>query len=530
MEKDIDFIFKCLDKKFVFFYFVLEAFLDFIYYLVPFSFTFFLTLPFTLEKALLVIAVFILARGLHIAGDYFLSRLGANFFYNYSNVVYQEFYKKLCKLPTETISKYQTGYFECLIEKISSLVVKVLQAEYTSIFVSFVFLFYTLYGQSVLLFGISVVVSVVCVYLNIKIIQKANRQVENLYEQEYEYSSVYNDFISNIRTVKLLNNDKYFLNKIKRESKKCYDANKKYVKSYCLEECVRNILLLIPFFLGLLKAIVDLSHGIDTIGIITFYISLQVEMDFVFAELSSTIISWYELKVSKNKVEKMFKTLDFRREIEDFNKIALEGIRIDYPSSSLVIKIEDFVIEKGDKISIVGQSGQGKTSTINLILGNIEKYKGEVFIDGVRLRDAKIDVGVVSQEIELFNTSIRENLCLDKKVSDEQLEMYLKELELEEIFSFNKGLSTLVGEKGLKLSTGQKRRINLLRSFLMDKSIYILDEPTSNLDVHTEKIVVDFIIEHFKDKTLLLVTHNEEIAKICNKFYRFQNHELKREK
>ena len=184
------------------------------------------------------------------------------------------------------------------------------------------------------------------------------------------------------------------------------------------------------------------------------------------------------------------------------------------------------IIKNKDKISITGKSGQGKTSIINLILGNITTYKGQAKIDGNNMRDYKLDIGVVSQEIELFNMTIKENLCLDKNISDEKIINYLKELELDEIIMFEDGIYTIVGEKGLKLSTGQKRRINILRSYLMGKDVYILDEPTSNLDKHTEEIVVDFILKHFKDKTLIIATHNEKINEICNKFYHFDNHKL----
>lgn len=161
-----------------------------------------------------------------------------------------------------------------------------------------------------------------------------------------------------------------------------------------------------------------------------------------------------------------------------------------------------------------------------MILGNINTYTGKVLIDDKNLKDVKLDIGVVSQEIELFNMSLKDNLCLDKKIKEEQIINYLEELELTEILLFEDGIFTIVGEKGLKLSTGQKRRINILRSYLMDKNIYILDEPTSNLDKHTEEIVVQFILKHFAEKTLIIATHNEKINEICNKFYKFENHSL----
>ncbi|MBD5405662.1 ATP-binding cassette domain-containing protein [bacterium] len=298
------------------------------------------------------------------------------------------------------------------------------------------------------------------------------------------------------------------------------------MKFYSFEELVRHILIVIPFFLGLISAVIDLSHGIDTIGIITFYISLQVDMDYVFNELSRTIISWYELKAIKDKLKSIFENLDNRNKLESFNKITLSDVVIKYPKSNLEIKVNEFIINKNDKISIIGQSGQGKTSIINLILGNLNPYKGNIFIDKKNLTNIKLDIGTVSQEIELFNMSIKDNLCLDKQISDEEIINYLKELELNEILLFEDGIYTIVGEKGLKLSTGQKRRFNILRSYLMDKNIYILDEPTSNLDKHTEEIVVNFILKYFKNKTLIIATHNEKINEICNKFYKFENHNL----
>lgn len=112
-------------------------------------------------------------------------------------------------------------------------------------------------------------------------------------------------------------------------------------------------------------------------------------------------------------------------------------------------------------------------------------------------------------------------MYLDNNIGDEEIKSYLKELELDELLLLNDGIYTKLGEKGLKLSTGQKRRVNILRSYLMNKDIYILDEQTSYLDKHTEEVVVNFILKYFKDKTLIIATHNEKINEICNKFYLF---------
>ncbi|MBP3444781.1 MAG: ABC transporter ATP-binding protein [Bacilli bacterium] len=526
-KNNINFIFGLLDKKKVALCLFIEAFLDFIYYVIPFTFTLFLTMPFTLEKAIMVATIFIASKSIRAFVLYLERKVMDNYLYEYSNVQYLEYYRQLTKVPVETLSKYQTGYLENIIEKISSLVGKILSAEYVGIILSFGFFFYTIFMQSKILFLISLILSILCVLISVYILKKSNKHVEKLYEQEYEYSSVYQDFISNIRTVKALNNNDYFERIIKKEGNECYKKQNKYVKCYSLEEIIRNILILIPFALAVIKGVYDLSNGIDTLGLITFYISLYLEMGFIFDELSGTIVSCFELKALKKKVSQLFNKIDERKILNNFNKIELNNIELKYKESKFNIIVDNLVINQKDKISITGKSGQGKTSIINLILGNISSYKGNITIDNYNIKEARLDIGVVSQEIELFNMSIKDNLCLDKKISDKEIIDYLNELELDEIIMFEDGIYTIVGEKGLKLSTGQKRRINILRSYLMNKDIYILDEPTSNLDKHTEEIVVKFILKYFKDKTLIIATHNEKINEICNKFYNFQNHELK---
>lgn len=109
MNDNINFIFKSLNKKKVALHLLLESFLDFIYYFVPFAFTLYLTLPFTFEKAIIVITIFIVSKTFRVVGNYLLRKYSDNYLYEYSNVQYQEYYKKLNKLPVEVISKYQTG-------------------------------------------------------------------------------------------------------------------------------------------------------------------------------------------------------------------------------------------------------------------------------------------------------------------------------------------------------------------------------------------------------------------------------------
>lgn len=186
------------------------------------------------------------------------------------------------------------------------------------------------------------------------------------------------------------------------------------------------------------------------------------------------------------------------------------------------------MIEKGDKISIMGESGQGKTTTMNILSGLFPIEEGRLFIDGKIKKDVRLDLVFVSQEVDLFNLSIRDNLCLGKEISDDKILELIEEAGLTDWYKeLPDGLETLVGERGIKLSAGQKQRLNLIRGILIDKDLYFFDEPTSNLDSISEEKITNMIKKYLKDKTYVIVTHRPKLKELCNKHYIFENHMMK---
>ena len=211
--------------------------------------------------------------------------------------------------------------------------------------------------------------------------------------------------------------------------------------------------------------------------------------------------------------------------IKSFNNVELKNCRFNYNENSSPITIPDFKIHKGDKISITGESGQGKTTAMNILSGLYELKEGDLLIDGKKLNDSRLDLVFVSQEVDLFDLTIRENLCLGKDIKESQILKLFKDAGLMEWFSnLENGLDTVVGEKGIKLSSGQKQRLNLIRGILIDKDLYFFDEPTSNLDVVSEEKITNMIEKYLRDKTYVIVTHRPRLKELCNKHYTFENH------
>ena len=233
-------------------------------------------------------------------------------------------------------------------------------------------------------------------------------------------------------------------------------------------------------------------------------------------------------KTSKKQLDEYFKDSKEVKLLNDFNSVKLRNVIFSYIKDGQKIKIPEFILNKGDKISIVGESGQGKTTTMNILSGLYPLENGELLIDNKICNNYRLDLVFVSQEVELFDLSIRDNLCLGKDIPEEKIMQLLEEAGLMGWYKeLPNGLDTLGGEKGIKLSAGQKQRLNLIRGILIDKELYFFDEPTSNLDALSEEKITNMIEKYLKNKTYVIVTHIPRIKALCNKHYKFEEHIMK---
>ena len=123
--------------------------------------------------------------------------------------------------------------------------------------------------------------------------------------------------------------------------------------------------------------------------------------------------------------------------------------------------------------------------------------------------------------------SIKDNLTLGENISEKKILEMFEDAGLMEWYSnLDKGLEEVVGEKGVKLSAGQRQRLNIIRGILINKDVYFFDEPTSNLDRESEEKIVNMIDKYLRDKTYIIVTHRDSIKRLCNKHYIFKDHTM----
>lgn len=199
----------------------------------------------------------------------------------------------------------------------------------------------------------------------------------------------------------------------------------------------------------------------------------------------------------------------------EFGNLKLEEVFFSYETDKPILTDVNIEIPKGSKTVLIGKNGSGKSTIINLLTRMYEPTAGQIKLKGVNIFEITLEsyrnmISVVSQQIYLFNDTIRNNICIYKKVSDEVIETACKDSGLED-FLKEVSLDYVVGQNGAMLSGGQKQKIALARALVHDKPIIIFDEVTSNTDVYSEHQINGLLHTRLKEKTVIIITHKQEI-------------------
>ena len=234
----------------------------------------------------------------------------------------------------------------------------------------------------------------------------------------------------------------------------------------------------------------------------------------------------YSKKINKNFLKTQNSNIKFKKEL------SLDKVSFKYPNSSkFILKDVSLIINPADKIGIVGSSGVGKSTLLNLITGLIKPINGSIKIDGmdVDVKSWSKSLGYVPQEVYLLDDSIKANIAFGENEKDFDFKKFSKVIRMTQLDKFIDSLdlkeNTLVGDNGVKLSGGQRQRLSIARCLYFEPKLIILDEPTSSLDsINEERIMKD--IFNLEDYTLIVISHRYSIFKDFDKLYKIENSTL----
>lgn len=341
-------------------------------------------------------------------------------------------------------------------------------------------------------------------------------------EQQSSTSANIVDSLLNFSSVKYFNNKEYEVLKCDNHLKK---REKLLVQSISSMELVRigqNFIVGLGLFIltytagkQALLSIYDVSDFVLINGyVLQFSIPLS-HMGFIAREIrrgTNKLISVMEIYNTKSATH--YYSGQSPKLLEKLESIEFKNVSFGYESSRLVLKDISFHLQGGKTIGIVGQTGSGKSTISNLLFRFFDVNSGKILINNMDIQDIESEslyklLGIVPQDVTLFNTTIYENILFARpNASKEEVEQVV---ELAQLGSVLKKLpyhyDTVVGERGLKLSGGEKQRIAIARALLKRPSLYIFDEATSSLDLSTEDTIMKNIAPIIKNSTSIIIAH-----------------------
>jgi ATP-binding cassette subfamily B protein len=430
------------------------------------------------------------------------------------------------RLPFAYHSKSRTGE---LIERVTSDVdaVRRFFSEQAigvgRILMLFTVNFIALLSLNTFLALISVIAVPFIIVTSIIFFRRLTKVYELYQEQEAVVSTVLQENLSGVRVVKAFARQDYERLKFEKENWEKFQRGRRLLLMHALFWPISDIIcatqMLSGFVIGALMAI----NGQITIGTYLAYAGLVVWLIWPMRNLGRLIVQTSTGMVSFGRVVDIIKEEREPLEVGDYlpntdlrGEITFDGIRFEYEGEDAPV-LEDisFVCRPGQAVALLGSTGSGKTSLVNLLPRFHEYAAGSITLDGVELnrysrKFLRKHIGIVEQEPFLFSRSIRENITygVGRDVSQEEIEAAAHAAAINDVItSFPQGYDTLVGERGVTLSGGQKQRLAIARTLIKNPRILILDDSTSSVDTETEAEIRSALETLMAKRTTFIIAH-----------------------
>lgn len=354
-----------------------------------------------------------------------------------------------------------------------------------------------------------------------KFAKKQKSIVEEFIKSNQDYARWFGDTVGGIKEVKLFNIYKEKYNEFSIRQKGIIEKQKRLnmlsqwnIKT---DSIMVHLLSTVLYIVGA-NLVFELQLSVGSVFAFITYSS------YVTGPISAILNIGYLLSGIIPSTKRFYEFMDLKEEKDDgvltekvFGDLEFDNIFFSYEAEKPLLMDVHMKFPKGSKTALIGRNGSGKSTIINLLTRLYDPANGRILLNGTDISNISLNeyrnmVSIVSQQIYLFNDTIRNNICLYKDVSEEEIEAACRDSGLDD-FLKEVSLDYIVGQNGSMLSGGQKQKIALARALVHERPILLFDEVTSNTDVYSEHQINGLLHTRLKDKTVIMVTHRQEILK-----------------
>jgi len=369
---------------------------------------------------------------------------------------------------------------------------------------------------------ISIIVIPVVLLVSIILFKNVSKSYEAYQEQEATLSTRLQENLAGVRVVKAFARQRYEMEKFEKDNWEKFIRGRKLTIMHSLFWPLSDIIcgaqLLGGYFVAAMMAI----NGNITVGTYLAYAGMVVYIIYPLRNLGRVIVQTSTGLVSFGRVMDIIKETrepldqgDYQPEGKIKGEVSFQNVGFEYEKGDQTLTDISFKIKPGQVVALLGSTGSGKSTLVNLLPRFYEYTSGKILLDGVELNRyprklLRQQIGIVEQEPFLFSRSIRENITygVGREVSDEEVEKAARAAAIHDvILTFQDGYKTLVGERGVTLSGGQKQRVTIARTILKNPRILILDDSTSAVDTETESEIRDALQNLMQNRTTFIIAH-----------------------
>lgn len=440
--------------------------------------------------------------------------------YSYHNNVDTGDLIQRCTTDIETTSRFVSMRFVDFVHIVSTIIIGAYRVGSINI---------TLMLVSLAIIPITGIASVIY----FRYVSKKFKEIE---DSESKMTTIIQENLASVRVVRAFNTEKYEMDKMDKQSQDYMNKGLKFSKVMAFYWGSSDALTMVQYTLTIAVSISLAKQGLVDAADISACLMLMGMLIWPVRGLGRIISDFGKALVAAERIDEILripteyeddgtKTPEIKGNIE-FRNVSF---KFDDTDKYLLNNIS-FDIKQGETIAIVGKTGSGKSTLMNILTRMVDYNKGEIYLDGVELKQIKKqhvrkNIGTVLQNPFLFSKTIYDNIAIaDSKVKKENVYEAARIAALqEEIEKFEEGYDTIVGERGTTLSGGQKQRVAIARILTSDKPIIIFDDSLSAVDTETDLMIRKALKEKNKDTTTIIITHRTTTAKEADKIIVLDN-------